>query len=209
LTIDDTTVAVSAGTAFSIAKYAYDLPSDFSQVDRILTNRDEISREFPVVKIALYRHMRPMLINDPNFDYPRAMAVRPKTFDPTVGQLYQAVFYPVADAAYTFYLSYRVTPGMISVDEPYPLGGTEHAEVIQEACLAAAERGQDGRMGLHCAEFDRLLAYAIDIDQRHHCPESLGPDNPRDERNRFSPFEYNDYLRSTRIGDLTLDGDTL
>lgn len=174
ITIDDTTLEVDAGASFSLGRYAYDLPAAFSQFDGELECRSTANAMYGPISLATAAEVRRRLAVAPGFYYPGIVGVRPKTFDATVGQRYEAVFHPVPDAAYTYWYSYRVTPEMISTANPNPLGGTEHGETIMEACLAAAERAEVGEAGLHAAEFDLLLQNSLSIDKLHHAPTSLG-----------------------------------
>jgi hypothetical protein len=176
ITIDDATVAVDAGTAYSLSRYAYDLPADFSHFDGVLECRTTADAMYLPVELSTVSEVRRRLALYPEPDYPQVVAVRPKAFDPTVGQRYEAILWPATDAAYTFWYSYRVTPTMLSVTNLYPAGGTEHGETILEACLAAAERAEEGVAEMHTAEFDRLLAVSLSIDKLHHAPSSLGVD---------------------------------
>ena len=175
--IDDSSVDADAGTSYSLARYAFDLPSDFSHFDGDLEYRDIGDALYGPVKLRTAALVRRRLALCSEFSYPSIVAMRAKEFDDTVGQRYEAIFDPPPDAAYTFWYSYRVTPSMISTDNPYPLGGTEHAETIMAACIAAAERVDGpGPGGPENLEFDRLLAISLSIDKLHHAPTSLGVD---------------------------------
>lgn len=43
-------------------------------------------------------------------------------------------------------------------DNPFPLGGPEHAELVIESCLAVAEQRANDETGAHTAKFQQLLA---------------------------------------------------
>jgi len=177
ITLDDLTLDVDASTSYTLGKYIYDLPADFSRFDGKLRPRSPAYALWGPVIHATAAEVRKRLSDDPQFDYPLIVAIRAKTFTATVGQRYQAIFYPIPDAAYTFFYTYRVTPTMITATNQYPLGGAEHSETILQACLAAAELGQDRVAGVHAAEFERLLAASVANDRDHHSPVSVGVDH--------------------------------
>lgn len=181
--IDDTSLEVDAGTSFSLSRYAYDLPADFSQFDGQLECRSTADAMYGPVNLSTAGEVRRRLAISPSFSYPEIVGVRPKTFDATVGQRYQAVFHPAPDAAYAYWYSYRVTPAMLSAVNLYPLGGSDHSETILESCLAAAERAELGEAGLHAGEFERLLQVSLSTDKLHHAPTSLGVDPGQEGEN--------------------------
>jgi len=156
------------------------LPAAFSQFDGELECRSTADAMYGPISLSTAAEVRRRLATSSTFSYPEIVGVRPKEFDATVGQRYEAVFHPVPDAAYTYWYSYRVTPEMISTDNLYPLGGTEHGETIMEACLAAAERAEVGEASLHAAEFGLLLQNSLSIDKLHHAPSSLGVEGPQE-----------------------------
>lgn len=188
ITIDDTSLEVDAGTGFTLGRYAYDLPADFSQFDGELECRSTADAMYGPISLSTAAEVRRRLGISSAFSYPQIVGVRAKAFDATVGQRYEAVFHPVPDAAYTYWYSYRVTPAMISTDNLYPLGGTEHGETILEACLAAAERAEVGEASLHAAEFELLLQNSLSIDKLHHAPASLGVEEGQEGDSPGSSF---------------------
>lgn len=79
---------------------------------------------------------------------------------------YEAVFYPIPDAAYTLAYRYSINPPELGELNQYHLGGTAHSECVLEACLAAAEkvlRPEQGP-GVHAAMFQQLLQASAKID---------------------------------------------
>jgi hypothetical protein len=97
---------------------------------------------------------------------------------------------------------------MIDSTNQYPVGGETLAQVILEACLAAAERNYDEQAKLHRERFLELLPLAIQADMDKSSPTSLGGDAPRGESRGWGMCDY-DLARALRIGELTLDTDTL
>lgn len=97
---------------------------------------------------------------------PEYCTVRHKPKDAARGQRFEVAWWPVPDAAYTLSYRYEAFAGKLSADNPYPLGGMRYAELLIESCLAVAEQKANDQRGLHTAEFERLLAAAIQHDRR-------------------------------------------
>ncbi len=98
--------------------------------------------------------------------HPEFACVRHKAKDPARGQRLEAAWWPTPDATYDLTFRYEAFSGKLSDDNPYPLGGMRHAELIVQACLAVAEQRANDERGLHSEEFERLLAAAIQQDRR-------------------------------------------
>ena len=97
---------------------------------------------------------------------PAAASVRHKAKDPGRGQRLEVAWWPIPDAAYTLTYKYEAYNGKLSDDNPYPLGGMRHSELLLESCLAVAEQRANDERGNHTAEFERLLVSAIEQDRR-------------------------------------------
>lgn len=126
-------------------------------------------------------------------------------FEPTVGSRKKLVLYPTPDDAYTLRAEMTLRKLPIDSVNQYPVGGDTLAAVITQSCLAAAEHNFDDGEGVHEKRFLELLPMAIAEDQERSSPKSLGPDAPRSEQRGVSTY----WIRSSRIGSLTLDGETL
>ena len=207
LTLDDTSVAVAAASAFQLGRPEVPLPAEFEAIasDSDLAYYPDQNDLYPPLQQRY--DLRSMQQGNPYFDRPSSYSIRTAEFDPTVGSRKQLVFYPTPDAAYVLRVPMILRPTMIDSTNQYPVGGETLAQVILEACLAAAERNYDEENKRHTERFQQLLPLAIRADLEKSTPTSLGPDMPKGERGRGI---YDDYwLRSSRIGTLTLDGDTL
>lgn len=102
-------------------------------------------------------------------------AIRPMQPSSVTSQVYELVLWPTPDAAYT--LEYRQVCGAfaLSDDNPVPLGGSEHWELLVEAVLKIAdERTKDEPNGIHAQKYAERLAAAIAMDSTVMRPESLG-----------------------------------
>lgn len=203
VTLEDTSVTVGSATAYELSRPEYDLPTGFEAVanDSALMYEPGQSDYYPPVMQRHDAYIRERQQCNPNTDRPYFYSIRTVEFDPTVGSRKRMSFYPIPDAAYVLKVPMVLRPTMIDSTNKYPLGGETLAQVILEACLAAAERNFDEQEGRHTKRFAELLPLAIKADLEKSAPTSLGPDRPMDEQ---------DYVaRSLRMGDITLDGNTL
>lgn len=207
ITLDDTTVDIDAGTTYELGRPEIAMPTAFEAVsgDSDLTYYPDQNELYPAVRQRHDQSIRKYQMNDPYFDRPIYYSVRNVEFDPTVGSLKVLAFYPTPDAAYVLQCPMILRPVFIDADNPYPVGAETLSAVIQEACLAAAEHNLDDGEGVHEKRFLELLPAAIRADQEKSSPTSLGPDAPAGQQHRVSDY----WLRSSRIGAITLDGDTL
>lgn len=203
ITLEDTSVTVAVATAYELSRPEYDLPTGFEAIanDSDLMYEPGQSDCYPPVHQVHDATIRRKQQDDPFTDRPRCYSIRTVEFDPTVGSRKRISFYPIPDAAYVLKGPMVLRPTMIDSTNLYPIGGETLAGVILESCLAAAERNFDEQENRHSKRFMELLPLAIAMDLQKSAPTSLGPDCPDNEQN----YMY----RSLRIGDLTLDGDTL
>jgi hypothetical protein len=209
ITLDDTSVTVAAASAFQLGRPEIELSSSFEAIsgDSDLTYYPDQNDLYPPVRQRHDRQIRTWQQDDPYYDRPIYYSVRTVEFDPTTGSRKRLALYPTPDAAYVLRVPMILRPTMIDSTNQYPVGGETLAQVILEACLAAAERNYDEENKRHTERFGQLLPLAIRADMEKSAPTSLGPDMPKGERGRGL---YDDYwLRSSRIGTLTLDGDSL
>lgn len=209
LTLEDTSVAVTPAKAFELGRPEYDLPTGFEAIspDSDLHYQPGQSDFFPPIRQRHDSVIRRIQQDDPFYDRPILYSVRTVEFEPTVGSRKRLALYPTPDATYVLRVPMILRPTMIDETNQYPVGGETLSQVILEACLAAAERNFDEEAKLHTERFRQLLPLAIQADLEKSQPTSLGPDMPRGARGTGA-FSY-DQWRSSRIGAVTLDGDTL
>lgn len=207
ITLDDTTLDVDAGTSYELGRPEIPLDAAFEAVsgDSELTYYPDQNELYPPVRQRHDATIRSMQQDDPYFDRPVYYSVRTVEFDPTTGSRKRLAFYPTPDAAYVLRVPMILRPTMLDDTNQYPVGGETLAAVITEACLAAAEHNLDDGEGVHEKRFLQLLPLAIRADQEKSSPTTLGPDAPRSERRGISSY----WLRSSRIGTLSLDGEDL
>jgi hypothetical protein len=139
----------------------YDLPADFGEIFEggfVISGLETGARVHRISDEKL--RSLPAKSGDPAY-----FSVRPKSSDGVAGQRYEVVFYPTPSVARTATYRYTVAPPGISESNPYPLGGTIHAETVLEACLAELERKLDDTEGPHAKRFYECLASSISADK--------------------------------------------
>lgn len=209
ITLDDTTVDIDSGATYSLARPEIPLAAAFEAVsnDSDLTYYPDQNELYPPVKQRHDQTIRTWQQDDPYFDRPIFYSVRTVEFDPTTGSRRRLAFHPTPDAAYVLRVPMLLRPTMIDAVNQYPVGGEQLSQLILDACLAEAERQFEEREHVHAKQYSDLLPLAIAIDQERSSPTSLGPDAPRSERRSGRFDEY--WLRSSRLGSVSLDGDLL
>jgi hypothetical protein len=207
VTLDDTTLDVDAGTSYELGRPEVPLATTFEAVagDSDLTYYPDQNELYPAVAQRHDAAIRKWQMNDPYHDRPIYYSVRTVQFEPTTGSRKRLAFYPVPDAVYVLRVPMILRPTMIDETNQYPVGGETLSQVILEACLAAAEHNYDDAEAVHEKRYLELLPLSIQADQEKSSPTSLGGDAPRDEQRRVSDY----WARASRIGSLSLDGDTL
>ena len=100
---------------------------------------------------------------------------------------YSVTFFPTPDATYSFIGRVKAVPPRLSDDNPFPMGGPQHAETVRTACLMAAEIryikmkppmpfGRGRRVWIRrpsLDEFNDRLAASIGLDTKLK-PDRLG-----------------------------------
>ena len=195
LTLTDTTVAVDAGTTYTLAQYLYDLPADFNGFDGGLTYKREQSSLYGPVELVSDGMLRRYRQGWAGNDRPRRVAIRPKTFVGAVGQRWQAAFHPTPSEAWDLQYRYKVQPTTLSDAYPFPLGGPEVGELILESCLAVAEQRYRDEHGIHTQAFLAKLAAAVANDAMSYSPDFLGYNSDRSEEraDRFGDTAIHSY----------------
>lgn len=182
VTLDDLSVAISAGKTYSLGRPSYDLPVGFDgSFDGNLHYKTGDNTLWPSIKIVSPEMIRAKKQTYNDSDRPLCVAVQPKAFSPTTGQEWQITFFPSPNQSWTFYGRYKVRPSMINGTNKYPLGGTAMAEVFLESCLAVAEKRFVEDSKIHQEEFKRLLLQAVDNDADAFSPDFLGYNSDNSE----------------------------
>ena len=182
VTLDDTSVAVAAGTSYELGRPTYDLDAGFSgNFDGDLHYKTGDNTLWPPLLHISPEQMRKKKQHYNDVDRPLFYAIRPKALDATAGQQWLITFYPTPDGEYTLHGRYKVRPAMLDATNKYPHGGPEMGEVFLESCLAVAEKRFVEDQTRHRDEFLRLLLQAIDNDADAYSPDFLGYNSDRSE----------------------------
>jgi len=174
ITLDDTSVAASAGETYQLIRPVITLPDAFGGLLSRLTWQPGQAEWAALQQVSEFGIRDRRQYSDV-VDVPQRFCVRPKTFTAATGQRFEMVFDPVPDAAYIFTYTYRVRPDTLGSAE-YPYGGMEHSETILASCMAAAELKRLDQRGEHFAYFLERLQASISYDRMVGAPPSLGMD---------------------------------
>jgi hypothetical protein len=184
LTLDDTSLAVAAGTSYQLVLAVQSLPDDFGGLAAggftwpASTGRDSI----PVTSIGLLMQHRQS--NGVQVGRPCEAAIVVDAKSTSTGTRWSVAWNPVPDAAYI--LSYRMNVLMdtlVATTNIYPVGGSTHGETILESCLSIAETyAPDRRSSLHMQMFMQRLAASVALDRQLGAPDTLGYNGDRSDR---------------------------
>ena len=132
-------------------------------------------------------------------DRPRFFSVTTGAYDGSTGSTRSITFWPTPDDEYVLSAVYRFRPTMLDNSAPYPVGNEIMAQVITEACLAAAERGFDERGKQHEDLYQQMLPRAIQADLEATAPMQLGPDAPAGEMTDYQ-------AKAVLVGTISING---
>lgn len=175
LTLVDTTVDVTAGATYELGRTAYDMPSDFADIEGPLVYASGQSMLRQRVERISEHQLLMALAVETSSSYPRRYAIRPKALDLSAATAYEMLLCPTPDDAYALWYKYAVAiPALDGSTNTTPPGGDAHAELYLEACLAAAEQKMHDVAGLHSARFMECLAASVARDRQANAPDTLG-----------------------------------
>lgn len=187
VTLDDLSQAAPAGTTFELARLSYTMPDDFGGIVGPLQYVPENQRwvTVPLVNLADILNYRQWGVRSGTV---REACVRPKAFDPTIGQRYEMLLWPMADAEYRLQFKYRAIPNAME-DDDFPLGGEVHGETIRLACLMVADEFINDGANLNVSKqaYVEALNRSIDFDSKLYAPDHMGYN--RDDSDR--PIYHN------------------
>lgn len=174
VTLDDTTVTVSSGAAYTLARPAYTLGDDFGGMDGPITYRPGSASFYPSIEVTSAARIRQFRQNDDTTGRPVFAAIQPQAHVAATGTRFEILLYPIPDDVYVLTYRYKSRPNMIDATSLYPVGGMEHSQTILESCLAIVERKLDDNRGVHHAAFMECLAGSVAHDIAEHTPDRLG-----------------------------------
>lgn len=144
------------------AESEYNLPEDFANfIGEPTTARGNGTGR---LSIAQESHLRQLINSDGSTGAPRYVAKRHISGKGKVKSQSKLIVYPVPTSAETITVQYGVMPPRLSNDDPWPLGGPEHAQTILACCHAVMEERGGGEGGVFRAKMSEALASSISID---------------------------------------------
>ncbi len=126
------------------------------------------------IPIVNETELRAAYVKKPLTGRPKYAALRPKrkpgageeneTQDGTSIQIFEVIFYPFPDRAYTLEHRANRRPAKLDAVTGFPQGAAFHAEMFTAACLAQAELHKTGTRGSLYEHYKELLEQSIKLD---------------------------------------------
>ncbi len=163
------------------------MPDDFGGIEGEITATNLGSLLWETVpQIA---DVRPLYARNPTLTgRPRMCDVEPiKGSTPAASTRHQLYVWPSPDQDYQLQLQYYVNPNAMNGVLPYALGGPQHAETLQAACIAAAELYLDDAPGPRAAYFQERLMASVNMDKKLR-PQLLGYNRDRSDMVEIQPY---------------------
>ena len=175
----------------------YDLPDDYGAIRGKLTYDDLFG--YPPITVCDESRIRQLRQQSQVNVFPYLAAIIPKPgFDGSNGQRFQITFWPDPLGGRVITYRYLRMPERVTSGNPYPVGGSFHAETLIEACLAAAEQRYKDRIGHHSELFMQRLKASVDFDNRANTPENFGYNGDgSDGQNRDIHRGHSDYITAS------------
>ncbi len=165
------------------------MPDDFGGIEGELTVSSPTSALWE--SVPLIADVRPYYARNPTLTgRPRMANVEPiRGTTPSAGQRHQLCVWPAADQAYTLQFAYYINPNAMNGTLPYALGGPQHAETLQAACVAAAELYLDDMRGPRWEYFQERLLASVNMDRKLK-PQLLGYNRDRSDMRETSHYGH-------------------
>lgn len=179
LTLDDTTVTASAGSAYTLQQVDYTLPELFGGFfGDLYLNQTNNSLGFVLERASKEELLSLQKSGIADFaSQPCRYAVFAKDQTGAGDQRWMITVWPLPDDVYTLTGFYVWNPYRLTSALPYPMGGLPLSECLREAVLAAAEVEFKGEAGIHNQLFRAKLAAAVSYDRQVSNPGLLGQNN--------------------------------
>lgn len=184
LLLVDTTFACSAGTAYVIRRFTYELPTDFTGFDSPLCYAPgESNLLYKLSQTSEYNIRRAYQWNlNIAEGQPKAYALVTRPYAAASGELRAICVSPPSNSTYHLTAERYIMPFDLDATNIYPAGGALYGNAIMEAVLSQVEiKLQDNRNGPHTAAYQEELAKAIANDRKLSSPESIGGYQPLPE----------------------------
>ncbi len=168
ITLDDTSAAAVAGTAYVLHRDDYDLPDDFSAFASDKLTYDHSNNAFSDVRLVSDQRIREWRAASAtiSFNHPQYAAWRSVRNDATAGTRFQICFWPAVNAAARLTYKYRARPTTLSTTLKYAWGASDHSETLRCVVLAEAQVQRDGQPGPYERRYEEQIAMSIAQDSR-------------------------------------------
>jgi len=168
----------------------YSLPSDLGGIEGNLTYA--VDQNYAPVVIRGEGFIRQQRQANVGSGKPQFAAIQPVVTNGATGQRYRLLLWPSPDGAYQLTFRYNVLPDSLTSSNPYPLGGTAHAETLLQSCRAAADRMFNDTIGSEQQLFLDRLAASVSMDRRYLAPAHFGLNLDRSDllNLRLSPRDW-------------------
>lgn len=169
VTLNDTTVSITAGSTYSVHQDDYDMPDDFEGFTSELLTYETASTQVYSVQIVTenaIRLARQEFTGNLGTGRPYWVAIRDTAYVSTTGTRVQALFYPSPTEAARLTYRYRPRLDALASATHYPAGASDHTGTIISSCMAVAEADTDGKRGIRYEEFIDNLRASIARDSR-------------------------------------------
>lgn len=187
ITLNDTSLAVDAGSTFSMYKVKYDLPAAFGGwigpivLENYNGQRINESRNFPDYVIRAFQGRQTV-----RSDKPELFSVTSTTDSETAIATHQLSLYPLPDAVYVLSTRYKINAGdTLDLADTAVVGDPVFSECYKEAVLATAEVVAFGQAGAHSQRFAELLIEAVRQDNKMQGVRYGRPRSGISRRSRF------------------------
>lgn len=173
ITLNDTSVTVSAGATYSLVQYDYDLPDDFGSIPSnaftFQTRSGTTGPGFPVVGERVIRGVERY---GNHTGVPQMATLLPVAAVTTQSTRWQARFWPV-QACTVEYRYKALPPALDGSTYIYPYGGPVHANTIKASVVDMTYQKMRNSFEKHEA-FMEQLQRSIDYDRRHNAVHTYG-----------------------------------
>lgn len=188
-------ITADAGSTFSLARYRYDLETDFGGLDGPLTYDSDNHRH--TATVTNEAEIRQRLLDRWRNHYgsdPFLAAVYVRAHDLTTPQTWKLELYPPPQERMILRYRYRSQPNEIDDDNPYPLGGATHSDLLLRAVLAEAELSLNAATREYESRYQEALAASIKLDRNQGSPDFLpGMRNPFNDEYQAHAIGHDTY----------------
>lgn len=206
ITLDDTSVDIDAGTEYSIACPANDLPEAFAGIDVFgFTYPPQTGKLNAKIvsegQIRVLRQTRGFVTGSPE-----VAAVRLKAMPTSsVSTRWEVAWWPTPDAVYRLTYRYNVlVDALVATTAEIPPGGAAHGDTVMAACLAVAEEYSNLQSAkkpqFYREQFMERLASSVSMDRVLSRADSFGQNLDRSDLNDTSYRDGHGVFRTTYNG---------